>query len=293
MGFFNLKEEKNEIMELKNTQAALEQKTNRNNSDIIAFELRYKEDMNKMCEQIKELANINKELIDSRIDLEKRITALENERKLILKQQNDEKVGKEKNSEMLTYKELVRELKINGLNETFLKYYFYDIGIMSIRIPSERTQFYTLQSDLLSKFEISKYIKVEGTAYLFSRDIVCVLLEKKNEIVDSINLHTRKLRKFKNAKKNLLVKEVKNYRNQINNILGIKNNFNSEKWTSVYDKYIEDHGSFWGDYNKYRDNEIKNGRCNKNEKPSVLSFLLQKQNAGYALLKIACELYVD
>lgn len=100
----------------------------------------------------------------------------------------------------------------------------------------------------------------------------------------------KKEKEYKIARKNVSVKRVEDYKEEVKRICGMNS---SAKWTPMYKEFSKTFPNFYKDWEKadkkFKENNLEHPDWNY---PKV-DFIVNDMQQGNVLLKIACQLYVD
>lgn len=197
----------------------------------------------------------------------------------------------------LTASALTKQLQIPGLNQTELKYYLYEEGLLAMTFNPMAVNSrinYRISEEYNSMDHIFKnYIHIDSPSkFSFDPEIIPLLLENIQKIRESLERNKRRKKRFDEAKKSLLKKESNNYRSEINKICGTSKNddYSKKKYGKLYKQYSITIGckSLFDEYNK-----IKNEKYMNDKYYSLLRYIIEERHHGDILLKIACELFVS
>lgn len=213
-------------------------------------------------------------------DLNKEIAKISNEHIELTKK--IEKLEQKEEAKNRSLTELAKKFKdVHGLNATTIKYFLHEQGYFTMKINPSRCVYATnensvqigIKSDLSFNDSFVKYLK-----------------NNKKELQESVRRYNRRTKAFNKAKKSLQKKQVKDYRQAINKICGVKDNYNNGKnWGILYDAYSEIIPTFRIDAKKYCEENINPFN---NKKPTYIEYVVKKLEDGERLLKIACEIFV-
>lgn len=283
MGFWEKKNEKDydaEIMELNNKTNELSKETDKNKSDIILFGndvAELKETMNNLLDGYK---NISKEYYE----MKKIMEDLKNDQK------HEIEIKKQK-SDILTCGDVCKKIALKNLNQTSLKYFLYELGLLKLNINKHLNTYAVVSDYEKVNSEVGQYMHVSGRVITFDKEVLNYFNEHANQLKESIERYLKKQTQFKESKKHLSKIQVNNYQKEINKICGVSDSYDKEKWAKIYGIYKKYHPNFWNEHNKYVEKFLKE---NPNEKkPTMITYLVQEVGDGDVLLKIACELFVD
>ena len=295
MGLFGTKEknEKNydtEIALLNKKQNELSEKTEKNNSDVIALGIDFTDlksfvgdEFNKVWDFVR---HMNSDI---------------NEFKKWQEEQSRETKATEKAKiqlpDTLTYKEICDSLYgFTYLDQTSFKYYLYEQGILSLKINRIRNTYKLSENFANSISEIKQHIHVTDGAITFDKDILDFLIKNSSDLQNSINRYIRKQKQFNTSKQHLSEVELKNYQKEIGLICGVDSgeskNYNPQKWGMIYKRYEVDHKNWLKKYDLWAEKFLQEHPNYKYDKPSRIKYLVQEVGDGDVLLKIACELFV-
>lgn len=303
MAFWNTKEEKNygnEIVLLTERQKELDVKTEKNSSEMMALGIdfkNYKSDVNEkfrtLVERLLESESSNKAINKKIEQLEKELQSYKNQKDDIDQETTDLNKAKKELPETLSCDDICEELRIPYLKDTILRYYFYECGLLDLKINKFRNTYKVPKNILERECEYAKYTHVTGSILTFDRAIIEVLTKHLEDIKESIGRYARRLKQFNDSKENLNAIQLTNYQKEIGNICGIGDEYqkNKWKWKSIYDRYAINHPKYRKEYDLYTEKYLEEHPSYN--KPSVLSYLIKECGDGDVLLKIACELFVN
>ena len=238
--------------------------------------------------------NQNKEINDTIAALMKRISNLEKQRDepLDTTMSNIEttQLTKTQDNDILDIQSLCKELKFSGIDVTKVKYFLYRKGIYDIKINEFRDS-YSLKAsfgDDVDK-ELLSFIHTNGKKITFSKDIIEYFNKNNDEVVESITSYEAKKNQYKTSRKNVVAKQIKNYRDEIKNICGTDS---PARWVEIYREFSKSFPTFYEDHKKYAEKYAKEHPNAKYEFPK-LGYVVEIMQQGNVLLKIACHLYVN
>ena len=282
MGIFGTKEKNydNEIMELNNKTSELSKATDKNKSDIILFG----NDVTKLKEEMKYFLEQYKVMSREHSEMKKLLEDFKNDQKLEIE------ITKQK-SGILTCGDICKKIALKNLNQTSLKYFLYELGLLKLNINKHLNTYAVVSDYEKVNSEVGQYMHVSGRVITFDKEVLNYFNEHTNQLKESIERYLRKQTQFKESKKHLSKIQVNNYQKEINKICGVSDSYDKEKWAKIYGIYKKYHPNFWNEHNKYVEKFLKE---NPNEKkPTMITYLVQEVGDGDVLLKIACELFVD
>lgn len=282
MGIFGTKEKNydNEIMELNNKTSELSKATDKNKSDIILFG----NDVTKLKEEMKYFLEQYKVMSREHSEMKKLLEDFKNDKKLEIE------ITKQK-SGILTCVDICKKIALKNLNQTSLKYFLYELGLLKLNINKHLNTYAVVSDYEKVNSEVGQYMHVSGRVITFDKEVLNYFNEHTNQLKESIERYLRKQTQFKESKKHLSKIQVNNYQKEINKICGVSDSYDKEKWAKIYGIYKKYHPNFWNEHNKYVEKFLKE---NPNEKkPTMITYLVQEVGDGDVLLKIACELFVD
>jgi len=193
-----------------------------------------------------------------------------------------EKLEKKEELKNRSLTKLAKQIKdVHGLNATTIKYFLYEQGYFDMKINTSRC-IYSPKSESV-KIGIKSDLS-------FDDSFVKYLEDNKKELQESVRRYNRRTKRFNKAKKNLQEKQVKNYRKEINDICGVKSNFNAGRWNMLYKAYDKINTTFWQDAKKYCEDNTNpfNGK-----KPTYIEYIVKELKEGDIVLRLACELFVN
>lgn len=282
MGIFGTKEKNydNEIMELNNKTSELSKATDKNKSDIILFG----NDVTELKEEMKYFLEQYKVMSREHSEMKKLLEDFKNDQKLEIE------ITKQK-SGILTCGDICKKIALKNLNQTSLKYFLYELGLLKLNINKHLNTYAVVSDYEKVNSEVGQYMHVSGRVITFDKEVLNYFNEHTNQLKESIERYLRKQTQFKESKKHLSKIQVNNYQKEINKICGVSDSYDKEKWAKIYGIYKKYHPNFWNEHNKYVEKFLKE---NPNEKkPTMITYLVQEVGDGDVLLKIACELFVD
>lgn len=292
MGLFGTKEKNydTEIALLNERQNELSEITDKNKNDMVALGINFTEWKSAIGE---EFSNVWDFLKHMNSELE--------EFKQWKEEQSKEIKATEKAKiqlpDTLTYKEVCDSLDgFNYLDQTSLKYYMYESGILDLKINRVRNTYKISDNFGNSNSEIKKYIHMTDGVITFDKDILEFLINNSQDLQNSIDRYIRKQKQFNESKQHLSEVEIKNFQEEIGIICGVdrgeRKNYNPKKWGMIYKRYEIDHKDWLKKYDLWAKNFLQEHPNYKYDKPSRIMYLVQEVGDGDVLLKIACELFV-
>lgn len=290
MGIFNNKE-LNELVI----------KTNDNTNDIVAvrrdidyIKLETSEENKNLYDEISELKKSLLEInnsIDFEVDNYKRkIEVIENEKKKLQEELKNAINLNMIKGDNLTFTDVCKNGIIPNINTSQLKYYLYEIGVMSMSINKERNTF-SINSDNLNMIdkELIDCLYIDENKLLFKQGFLDYVNNNKDEIIKSARRYSEKQNQYKSSKKNLESRNVANYRNEIASICNKDGNYEQDKsrWKAIYDIFMIKYPDVFKDRKKYIDEHEKD----RNRKITMVDYIVSIMGEGNYLLKITCDLY--
>ncbi len=288
MGLFGTKEKNydTEIALLNEKQNELSEKTNKNNSDVIALgsdftdlKISVGEEINKVWDFVK---HMNSDLAEFK--------AWKNSQEQEIK---ETKKAKSELPDTLTYKEICDSLDgFNYLDQTSFKYYLYENEILDLKINRVRNTYKISDNFGNSNSEIKKYIYVTDGVITFSKDVLEFLVNNSQNLQNSIDRYIRKQKQFNESKQHLSEVEIKNFQKEIGQICGVGDKYDKNKWRMIYKRYEDDHKDWLKKYDLWTEKFLQEHPNYKYDKPSRIMYLVKEAGDGDVLLKIACELFI-
>ena len=288
MGLFGTKEKNydTEIALLNEKQNELSEKTNKNNSDVIALgsdftdlKISVGEEINKVWDFVK---HMNSDLAEFK--------AWKNSQEQEIK---ETKKAKSELPDTLTYKEICDSLDgFNYLDQTSFKYYLYENEILDLKINRVRNTYKISDNFGNSNSEIKKYIYVTDGVITFSKDVLEFLVNNSQNLQNSIDRYIRKQKQFNESKQHLSEVEIKNFQKEIGQICGVGDKYDKNKWRMIYKRYEDDHKDWLKKYDLWTEKFLQEHPNYKYDKLSRIMYLVKEAGDGDVLLKIACELFV-
>ena len=275
----------NEIMELNNKTNELSKATDKNKSDIILFA----NDVTELKETMNDLLTRYNNMSKEYYEMKKLIDDLKNEQKYEIEL-------KEQNVDILTCTDVCKKLSLKKLNQTSLKYYLYEIGLLTLNINKHLNTYKVVPDYEKINPKIGKYMHIKGRAITFDKDALIFFNEHIEQLKESVERYLRKQSQFKESKQHLSTLEIKNYQDEIGLICGVNKNgnkYDASKWAAIYKRYEVDHNGWLKKYYLWVDQFLKDNPDYQYSKPSRVTYLVQEVGDGDVLLKIACELFVD
>lgn len=292
MGLFGTKEKNydTEIALLSEKQNELSEKTDKNNSDVIALGMDFADFKTSIISQFNDILEEYKRTISKISELEKWKEDHERENRAIEK-------AKSILPDSLTYEEVSKSLQgFTYLDSTSFKYYLYEQGILDLKINRIRNTYKISENFGNITSDIKKYVHVTDGAITFDKNILEFLIENSQNLQNSIDRYIRKQKQFNESKQHLSEVEIKNLQKEIGIICGVDNangkNFNSKKWGMIYKRYEIDHKDWLKKYDLWAKKFLQEHPNYQYDKPSRVMYLVQEVGDGDVLLKIACELFV-
>lgn len=236
----------------------------------------------------------NKEINDAIAILMEKITNLEKQREepfdVVLPNKQELQLPKTQEDDILDIRLLCRELKISGFDVTKAKYFLYRKGIYDIKINEFRDSYFLKSSfeDETDK-ELLSFIHTNGKKLTFSRDIIEYLKKNNDEIIMAIASYDAKKKQYKISRKNVVAKQIQNYKDEIKNICGTDS---PTRWIEIYREFSKSFPTFYEDHKKYAEKYAEEHPNAKHEF-SKLRYVVEIMQQGNVLLKIACHLYVN
>lgn len=260
----------------------IQAEVNKLHLDLNNYNLKHKEENNEINKAIKNLLE--------------RISILEEQKKdeITVNNLNNLELKPSEVNDIFDIRTLCRELNIPGFAPTNLKYYLYEHGIFDMKINEFRNSYFikstfdeSVNKELLNYIHILKKKKKKIT---FSKDIITYFESNQDEIRESIIRYEKKEKEYKIARKNVSVKRVEDYKEEVKRICGMNS---SAKWTPMYKEFSKTFPNFYKDWEKadkkFKENNLEHPDWNY---PKV-DFIVNDMQQGNVLLKIACQLYVD
>lgn len=182
---------------------------------------------------------------------------------------------------------LCRNIGIKGFYPTNVKYFLYDNGILDLNIHESKNTFSSKSLfDENTNLELAKTVHWDNKKITFTNGFVDYCLSHKEDVLKCIVKYENKLKQYKESKKKLESKNVKNYQNEISMICGTKDNYDSSKWGAIYDVFKIDFPKFEENISKYREDHPDD------KYPiSKVKYVVSIMGEGNYLLKIACDLF--
>ena len=224
-------------------------------------------------------------------DLLERIAILENQKidNSEVNITNNTELNKLEVGDILDFKTLCKEVNIPGFSRTNIKFYLFEHGIYDMRINEYRnTYFIKPKFDEKTDSELVKFIHVSKKKITFSKDIIDYFKENEKEVKESISRYIRKEKEYRFARKNVSIKMVQNYKEEVSRICGFDS---PDKWTPLYKEFSKSIPNFYNDFEKAR-TEYREKCPNAKYDLSKLKYVVEYMQQGNLLLKIACQLYV-
>ena len=194
-------------------------------------------------------------------------------------------------NDILDIRSLCRELNIPGFAPTNLKYYLYEHGIFDMKINEFRNSYFVKQNfDESVDKELLNYIHISKKKITFSKDIITYFESNQDKIKKSIVRYEKKEKEYKIARKNVSVKRVEDYKEEVKRICGMDS---PAKWTPMYKEFSKTFPNFYKDWEKADKKFKENNPEHPNWKYPKVEFIVNDMQQGNVLLKIACQLYVD
>lgn len=247
--------------------------------DLSNYNLKHKEENNEINKAIKNLLE--------------RISILEEQKKdeITVNNLNNSELKPPEVNDILDIRSLCRELNIPGFAPTNLKYYLYEHGIFDMKINEFRNSYFIKSTfDESVDKELLNYIHISKKKITFSKDIITYFESNQDKIRESIIRYEKKEKEYKIARKNVSVKRVEDYKEEVKRICGMNS---SAKWTPMYKEFSKTFPNFYKDWEKadkkFKENNLEHPDWNY---PKV-DFIVNDMQQGNVLLKIACQLYVD
>lgn len=292
MGLFGTKEKNydNEIALLNERQNELSEITDKNKNDMVALGINFTEWKSAIGEEFSNvwdfLKHMNSELEEFKQWKEEQSKEIKSTEK-----------AKIQLPDTLTYKEVCDSLDgFNYLDQTSLKYYMYESGILDLKINRVRNTYKISDNFGNSNSEIKKYIHMTDGVITFDKDILEFLINNSQDLQNSIDRYIRKQKQFNESKQHLSEVEINNFQEEIGIICGVdrgeRKNYNPKKWGMIYKRYEVDHKDWLKKYDLWAKKFLQEHPNYKYDKPSRIMYLVQEVGDGDVLLKIACELFV-
>lgn len=206
-----------------------------------------------------------------------------------LADKNDEDKAVKENPIALRFEDVVKGLngKIRGLTSTKLKYHFYKLGFMDLKINKVLNTYRTSNNALNVVNDVKNHIIFNGTKiFTFKPTILDYLEEHFSEVLSSVEEFDRKRNEYEKSRDNIKVKTEKAYREEIHRLCGIKDNYNGARYGILYSRYTLDNPKWLNEYEKAKQKSEKESR-----NLSKLTYILRDREDGDALSRIAIELF--
>lgn len=288
MGLFGTKEKNydTEIALLNERQNELSEKTDKNNSDVIALGIDFADFKSSIKKQFNDVLEDYKRAISKISELEKWKEDRDHENRATEK-------AKSVLPDTLTYEEVSKSLQgFTYLDTTSFKYYLYENGILDLKINRIRNTYKISEHFHDSISAIKKYIHVTDGAITFDKDVLEFLINNSQDLQNSINRYIRKQKQFNESKQHLSEVEIKNFQKEIGQICGVGDKYDKNKWKMIYKRYEDDHKDWMKKYDLWTEKFLQEHPNYKYDKPSRIMYLVKEVSDGDVLLKIACELFV-
>lgn len=256
----------------------IQAEVNKLHLDLSNYNLKHKEENNEINKAIKNLLE--------------RISILEEQKKdeITVNNLNNSELKPPEVNDILDIRSLCRELNIPGFAPTNLKYYLYEHGIFDMKINEFRNSYFikstfyeSVDKELLNYIHISKK---KSHLVKTSLHILRVIKIRSGSLLSDM----KKRKEYKIARKNVSVKRVEDYKEEVKRICGMNS---SAKWTPMYKEFSKTFPNFYKDWEKadkkFKENNLEHPDWNY---PKV-DFIVNDMQQGNVLLKIACQLYVD
>lgn len=257
----------------------IQAEVNKLHLDLSNYNLKHKEENNEINKAIKNLLE--------------RISILEEQKKdeITVNNLNNSELKPPEVNDILDIRSLCRELNIPGFAPTNLKYYLYEHGIFDMKINEFRNSYFikstfyeSVDKELLNYIHISKK---KSHLVKTSLHILRVIKIRSGSLLSDMK---KKEKEYKIARKNVSVKRVEDYKEEVKRICGMNS---SAKWTPMYKEFSKTFPNFYKDWEKadkkFKENNLEHPDWNY---PKV-DFIVNDMQQGNVLLKIACQLYVD
>lgn len=257
----------------------IQAEVNKLHLDLNNYNLKHKEENNEINKAIK--------------NLPERISILEEQKKdeITVNNLNNSELKPSEVNDIFDIRTLCRELNIPGFASTNLKYYLYEHGIFDMKINEFRNSYFIKSTfDESVDKELLNYIHILKKKITFSKDIITYFESNQDKIRESIIRYKKKEKEYKIARKNVSVKRVEDYKEEVKRICGMNS---PAKWTPMYKEFSKTFPNFYKDWEKadkkFKENNLEHPDWNY---PKV-DFIVNDMQQGNVLLKIACQLYVD
>lgn len=182
---------------------------------------------------------------------------------------------------------LCRSIAITGFNQTLVKYFLFENGIMNMNIHELRNTYsFKVQPDEYTNMELYNLIYRKKGSLIFRKGFITYCIDHKEEILKSVERYRIKQEQYKTSKKKIASKNIKNYQNEINEICGVSGNYDKEKWGAIYTIFKQDFPMLDEDVEKYRvSHPLDRYPITK------VKYIVSVMEQGNYLLKIACDLF--
>lgn len=170
-----------------------------------------------------------------------------------------------------------------GITQTELKYYLAENGILVKKINYDNNTF-ELPYDNINLYPeyIRNHCKIYKNKLLFDKWMIEFIRTHKNDIKKISCDMRRKAKEYKETKRKLESKNVKNYLSEIHRICGVNKEFNSKRWGIVFKEFKKKHTTFNKDIKEYI---AENGEIRP------FQYVVSVMGEGNYFLKITCELF--
>lgn len=291
MGFGSKKKNYDtEIALLNEKQNELSEKTDKNNSDVIALGMDFNGLKSSVGEEFNKVWDFVRHMNSDIAEFKKWKDSQVQENKATEK-------AKLELRDTLTYEDVCKSLDgFSYLDQTSFKYYLYENGILDLKINRIRNTYKISENYSNSTSEIKKYIHITDGVITFDKDVLEFLFSDSKNLQSSIDRYIRKQKQFNESKQHLSEVEIRNLQKEIGIICGVNSgkskNYNPQKWGMIYKRYEVDHKDWLKKYDLWADKFLQEHPNYKYDKPSRVMYLVQEVGDGDVLLKIACELFV-
>lgn len=184
---------------------------------------------------------------------------------------------------------LCRTINIKGFYPTQVKYFLFDNGILDLNIHETKNTFSSKPIfDETTNMELAKTVHWDNKRITFTNEFVTYCSNHKEDVLRCIEKYANKQRQYKESKKKLESKNVKNYNNEIDRICGIGLDYdeNKYKWAAIYKVFKMDFPTFEDDIAKYRKEH-----SDSKYPITKVKYVVSVMGEGNYLLKIACDLF--
>lgn len=184
------------------------------------------------------------------------------------------------NDGLYSIRAVCKEIPIQGLNSTVLKYYLYENNVYDMKINELRNCFnLKIKSNDELTSELKDCIHIKDNSIEFNKEFLSYCDKNKGEILSSIERYNNKQEQYKKSKKKLESRNVENYREEIKAICGTDSN---ERWIAIYKVFSKTYRNFYDNCEAYKK---EHGYISR------VQYVVSIMGQGNFLLKIACDLY--